>query len=35
MTEELNMIYDELKSSNDKTVAHFEIELSKESEHEI
>tara|TARA_B110000503_G_C6937657_1_gene325517 strand:+ start:112 stop:675 length:564 start_codon:yes stop_codon:yes gene_type:complete len=29
MTEELNMIYDELKSSNDKTVAHFEIELSK------
>ena len=29
MTEELNMIYDELKSSNDKTVSHYEVELSK------
>ncbi|MBL1280592.1 MAG: ribosome recycling factor [Fluviicola sp.] len=29
MTEELNMIYDELKSSNASTVSHYEIELSK------
>ncbi len=29
MTEELNMIYDELKSSNEKTVSHYEVELSK------
>ncbi len=29
MTEELNMIYDELKGSNNKSVAHYEVELSK------
>lgn len=29
MTEELNMIYNELKSSNASTVSHYEIELSK------
>ena len=29
MTEDLNMIYDELKSSNSKTVSHYEAELSK------
>ena len=29
MTEELNMIYDELKSANASTVSHFELELSK------
>lgn len=29
MTEELNMIYDEFKSSNDKSISHFEVELSK------
>jgi len=29
MTEELNMIYDEFKSSNEKTIEHFESELLK------
>lgn len=29
MTEELNMVYDELRSSNDSTVSHYEVELSK------
>jgi ribosome recycling factor len=29
MTEELNMIYDELKSSNDQSINHYEVELSK------
>lgn len=29
MTEELNMIYDELKSSNSGTISHFEQELTK------
>lgn len=29
MIEDLNMIYSELKSSNDKTVAHYETELTK------
>ena len=29
MTEELEMIYDELKSSNNKTLNHLESELSK------
>lgn len=29
MTEELNMIYDELKSSNEKSLAHLETELAK------
>ena len=29
MTEELNMIYDELKGSNDKSVGHYEVELTK------
>ena len=29
MIEELNMVYDELKSSNDKTVSHLEFELTK------
>ncbi len=29
MTEELNMIYDDLKSANDKTVHHYENELMK------
>lgn len=29
MTEELNMVYDEFKSSNKKTIEHFEAELSK------
>ena len=29
MTEELNMIYDEFNSSNDKSISHFEVELSK------
>ena len=29
MIEELNMVYDELKSSNDSTVSHLEIELTK------
>ncbi|MCR9172719.1 MAG: ribosome recycling factor [bacterium] len=29
MTEELNMIYDEFKASNDKSIEHFESELMK------
>lgn len=29
MTEDLNMIYSEFKSSNDKTIAHYEAELVK------
>jgi ribosome recycling factor len=29
MTEELNMIYDEFKGANSKTISHFEVELSK------
>jgi ribosome recycling factor len=29
MTEELNMIYDEVKSSNEKSMGHFESELTK------
>lgn len=29
MTEELNMVYDEIKSSNEKSIAHFESELLK------
>jgi len=29
MTEELNMVYDELNSANDKTVQHYEAELMK------
>jgi len=29
MTEELNMVYDELKNSNNKTVQHYEAELMK------
>jgi len=29
MTEELDMIYDEFKSSNDKTLGHLETELQK------
>lgn len=29
MTEELNMIYDELKGSNEKAVGHYEVELTK------
>ena len=29
MTEELNMIYDEFKEANSKTLSHFEVELSK------
>lgn len=29
MTEELNMVYDEFKSSNSKTISHFEAELLK------
>ncbi len=29
MTEELNMIYDELRGSNDKTLTHLETELAK------
>jgi ribosome recycling factor len=29
MTEELNIVYDEFKEANSKTVSHFEIELSK------
>ncbi|MDG1148087.1 MAG: ribosome recycling factor [Crocinitomicaceae bacterium] len=29
MTEELNMIYDEFKEGNSKTLSHFEVELSK------
>lgn len=29
MTEELNMIYDEFKSSNEKSISHFELELTK------
>ncbi len=29
MTEELNMVYDEFKDANSKTMNHFEIELSK------
>jgi len=29
MTEELNMVYDEFKSSNEKSIEHFEAELTK------
>lgn len=29
MLEDLNMIYDELKNSNDKTISHYEVELTK------
>jgi ribosome recycling factor len=29
MTEELNMVYDEVKSSNEKSITHFESELTK------
>jgi len=29
MTEELNMVYEELKSSNTQTISHYETELSK------
>lgn len=29
MIEELNMVYDELKNSNDSTVSHLEVELTK------
>lgn len=29
MTEELNMVYDEFKEANSKTISHFEVELSK------
>lgn len=29
MTEELNMVYNEFKSSNEKTIAHYETELTK------
>ena len=29
MTEELNMVYDEFKEDNSKTLSHFEVELSK------
>lgn len=29
MTEDLNMVYDEFKSTNEKSISHFEAELSK------